>query len=187
MEDIVILVIFGLIFLVNFIIKKIAGQGTEKRTEEEPIEADQQEYNAPQDKIREFLNEVKSRTEQAQTGQVSPSVPQSNSSKRTADAVKTGTTSYQNRLNQEHQRHQRAAESAKKKKEDRAKKAKKSSADHQLNQKQKSRQPTLPKPSTEQKHRTYDLSRWTDLGRTELQKAVVMSEILGRPKGLQDL
>ncbi len=187
MEELVVLIIFGLIILFNFILKKLAGATSEKERKRDAAPAESTGYSAPTEDVKEFLQEIKRRAEEAQAGH-SQSQMQAHQLQQQREEAARRQRALDVRKRKEHAARQRAAQLEEQKKKKPASATGKAS-EKTVRQKVRQKTPAGPgggraKPGI---RTAAGLERLVGLNRAELRRAVVMSEVLGQPIGMRDM
>lgn len=194
MEELVMLIIFGVIILFNVVLKKLAGKAGERKKGDEPLEreaaaqgaGDAASAQGPPRDVREFIEEIKRRAEEARGG--SGRTPQ-----RYRQELRP--------VNVENERgeagHVAGENSATAHRPDMADQPKKTTAAEKDLSKtheqaappetgKKTPAPPGACPKRKKMERTPTAGiRFAAPNKAELRKAVVMSEVLGKPVGLR--
>ncbi len=185
MEELVVLLIFGLIILFNFIIKKLAGKSYQNADKKDSYTSagETSDYSPPQKDVREFLQEIKRRAEEARTGlpaKQSPAPVQMHAVP--AESVKQQREKSRSQRTPPAQDHQKADRAprpvAVKEQETRGRRKLRAGAPSPPLR--KSARQKQPQPAGR-------LENLVGLNRRELRRAIVMSEVLGKPLGMRDL
>ncbi len=192
MEELVTLIIFGIIFglisLFNYFIKQFAEktESGEEQADHRTARSSSSSYSAPQEEIKQFLQQIKG---QAQTNksEATQSSPYPKSQSQQYHKTDVGAE----RLKRERERQQRLAQEQKRQQRQELEKQKttKTAAQKKPQKQRRKKAPAVSAYSTSPQLSSSKsvFDSIGGAGKNELQKAVVMSEILGKPIGLRDL
>ncbi len=188
MEELVLLLVFVLIVLFNVVIKKLAGKPNEptRKVAERPEVAG--EYSAEPKDVRGFLQEIKRRAEEARTGHARPRTQARRIEQMPAEQQARREQVTEVRLREQASVGSGVGTPAQQEKREAAPAAAKAPAPGVRRKKIKKtpaqsaaadRTRGMPAPS--------GLKSLVGVDRPQLRRAVVMSEVLGKPVGMRGL